>query len=72
MGIYAVGYSAAPSGQVPVAALPVFVAAMLLVPSAGSVTTFLLAWELMAVASLILVVAEHTRPRCGRRVWCMR
>ena len=42
--------------------LPAFVAAMLLVPAAGSVTTFLLAWELMAVASLVLVLAEHTRP----------
>ena len=41
--------------------LPMFVAAMLLVPAAGSVTTFLLAWELMAVASLVLVLAEHTR-----------
>ena len=39
-----------------------FVAAMLLVPAAGSVTTFLLAWELMAIASLVLVLAEHTRP----------
>jgi hydrogenase-4 component B len=35
---------------------------MLLVPAAGSVTTFLLAWELMAIASLVLVLAEHTRP----------
>jgi len=41
--------------------LPLFVAAMLLVPAAGSVTTFLLAWELMAIASLVLVLAEHTR-----------
>ena len=46
---------------VPLAVLPVFVAAMLLVPAAGSVTTFLLAWELMALASLVLVLAEHTR-----------
>ena len=44
------------------AVLPLFVAAMLLVPAAGSVTTFLLAWELMAIASLVLVLAEHTRP----------
>ena len=49
-------------GAVPLAVLPLFVAAMLLVPAAGSVTTFLLAWELMAVASLVLVLAEHTRP----------
>ena len=44
------------------AVLPLFVAAMLLVPAAGSVTTFLLAWELMAIASLVLVLADHTRP----------
>jgi hydrogenase-4 component B len=41
------------------AALPVFVTAMLLVPSAASVGTFLLCWELMALASLLLVLAEH-------------
>src|SRR5258705_427423 len=35
---------------------------MLLVPAAGSVTTFLLAWELMAIASLVLVLTEHRRP----------
>ena len=45
----------------PLVVLPLFVAAMLLVPAAGSVTTFLLAWELMAIASLVLVLAEHTR-----------
>jgi hydrogenase-4 component B len=32
------------------------------VPAAASVTTFLLAWELMAIASLVLVLAEHSRP----------
>ena len=63
VGIYAIGYARRDHlGRVPMAALPVFVAAMLLVPAAGSVTTFLLAWELMAIASLILVLAEHTRP----------
>ena len=50
-------------GRVPLAVLPLFVAAMLLVPAAGSVTTFLLAWELMALASLVLVLAEHTATR---------
>jgi formate hydrogenlyase subunit 3/multisubunit Na+/H+ antiporter MnhD subunit len=39
--------------------LPVFVASMFLVPAAGSVSTFLLAWELMAVTSLLLVLSEH-------------
>ena len=50
-------------GRVTLAVLPIFVTAMLLVPAAASVTTFLLAWELMAVASLVLVLADHTRPQ---------
>ena len=63
VGVYAIGYARREHlGRVPLAVLPLFVAAMLLVPAAGSVTTFLLAWELMALASLILVLAEHTRP----------
>lgn len=40
---------------------PLFVVAMMLVPAAASVGTFLLCWELMALASLLLVVAEHQR-----------
>jgi formate hydrogenlyase subunit 3/multisubunit Na+/H+ antiporter MnhD subunit len=62
VGVYAIGYARREHlGRVPLVALPVFVAAMLLVPAAGSVTTFLLAWELMALASLILVLTNHTR-----------
>ncbi|MFI0943251.1 proton-conducting transporter membrane subunit [Streptomyces sp. NPDC021020] len=41
------------------AVLPLFAGAMLLVPAAASVSTFLLLWELMALASLLLVLAEH-------------
>ena len=41
------------------AVLPLFVAAMLLVPVAASVTTLLVLWELMALTSLVLVLAEH-------------
>ena len=45
------------------AVLPLFVLAMMLVPVAASVGTFLLCWELMALTSLLLVVAEHrSRP----------
>ncbi|MFZ0832059.1 MAG: proton-conducting transporter membrane subunit, partial [Mycobacterium sp.] len=63
VGLYAIGYARLGHlGLVPLAVLPLFVAAMLLVPAAGSMTTFLLAWELMAVASLVLVLTEHTRP----------
>lgn len=43
------------------ATLPVFVLSLLLVPAAGSIATFLVCWELMALASLLLVVAEHRR-----------
>jgi hydrogenase-4 component B len=49
---------------------PLFVVVMLLVPVASSVGTFLLCWELMALTSLLLVVAEHRRrpevARAGR------
>ncbi|MHB1288552.1 proton-conducting transporter transmembrane domain-containing protein [Georgenia sp.] len=49
------------------AALPLFAAAMVAVPAAGNVTTFLVFWELMALVSLILVLAEHReRPEVGQ------
>ncbi|GAA4295898.1 oxidoreductase [Mycobacterium paraffinicum] len=63
VGLYTIGYARRERlGPVTLAILPAFVAAMLLVPAAGSVTTFLLVWELMAVASLLLVLTDHTRP----------
>ncbi|OBH34966.1 hypothetical protein A5692_00990 [Mycobacterium sp. E342] len=62
-GLYTIGYARHEQLRpVTLAVLPAFVAAMLLVPAAASVTTFLLVWELMAVASLVLVLAHHTRP----------
>ena len=62
VGIYAVGYARREHwARFPLITLPLFVAGMLLVPAAGSVTTFLLAWELMAAASLVLVLSEHRR-----------
>ena len=62
VGLYVIGYARREHlGAVTLAVLPMFVAAMLLVPAAASVTTLLLAWELMAVTSLVLVLAEHTR-----------
>ncbi|MCV7411803.1 hypothetical protein AWC05_15210 [Mycobacterium florentinum] len=64
VGCYAIGYARREQlSGVTLALLPVFVAAMELVPAAGSVTTFLLAWELMAITSLILVLSEYTRPQ---------
>jgi formate hydrogenlyase subunit 3/multisubunit Na+/H+ antiporter MnhD subunit len=63
VGVYAIGYARREHlGAVPLSVLPLFAAAMMLVPAAASVSTFLLAWELMAAASLILVAAQHARP----------
>ena len=61
-GVYAIGY-ARHSGRSRTASavLPLFVASMLGVPAAASVGTFLMCWELMAVASLLLVLTEHRR-----------
>ena len=62
VGIYAIGYAKREHwARFPMVTLPLFVTAMLLVPAAGSVTTFLLAWELMAATSLFLVLTEHHR-----------
>ena len=62
VGIYAAGYAQRERwAGFPMIMLPLFVAGMLAVPAAGSVTTFLLAWELMAAASLALVLSEHRR-----------
>src|SRR5699024_5269070 len=58
-GLYAIGYSSSPSGGVIHAALPLFVVTMVLVPMASSVSTLLVCWELMALTSLLLVLAEH-------------
>ncbi len=63
--VYGIGYTrhGVLRGRTVQAVVPLFVAAMLLVPAAASVGTLLVAWELMALTSLILVVSEHrTRP----------
>jgi hydrogenase-4 component B len=60
--LYGIGYSRhGLDGRGAQVTLPVFVLSLLLVPAAGSVATFLVCWELMALASLLLVVAEHRR-----------
>lgn len=58
--VYAVGYcDHALAGRSVQGTFPLFVATLVLVPAAGSVSTFLLLWELMAMTSLVLVAAEH-------------
>lgn len=71
--VYGIGYAGGghgPSGRGVQAALPVFAVAVLLVPAAGSVSTLLVLWELMALASLLLILAEHrTRPAVAEAGW---
>jgi formate hydrogenlyase subunit 3/multisubunit Na+/H+ antiporter MnhD subunit len=63
VGLYTVGYAGrdghGPGSRTAMLTLPLFAASMLLVPTAASVPTLLLAWELMAVTSLVLVMTEH-------------
>ncbi|TQM36889.1 proton-conducting transporter membrane subunit [Pseudonocardia cypriaca] len=61
-GVYGVGYTRhGLDGRVVQATAPLFVLSVLLVPAAGSIGTLLLFWELMALTSLLLVLAEHGR-----------
>ncbi|HEX4983760.1 MAG TPA: proton-conducting transporter membrane subunit [Ilumatobacteraceae bacterium] len=63
--LYGIGYAAprstghGASGRSVQATLPLFVWSLLMVPAAGSVSTLLVLWELMALSSLLLVVADH-------------
>jgi formate hydrogenlyase subunit 3/multisubunit Na+/H+ antiporter MnhD subunit len=62
--VFAVGYARGTSAsRTSWAALAVFLGAMQLVPAAGDVVSFLLAWELMAAASTVLVLTEHAARR---------
>ncbi|WP_089107195.1 proton-conducting transporter transmembrane domain-containing protein [Streptomyces hyaluromycini] len=64
VAVYGIGYAAghgahglgSHSAQ---AVLPLFALTLVLVPVAASVSTFLALWEVMALASLLLVLAEH-------------
>jgi hydrogenase-4 component B len=58
--IYWLGYAShGLSSRTASAVLPIFVTSMLLVPAAGSVATFLVLWELMALSSLLLVLVDQ-------------
>ncbi len=61
--MYAVAYTAHYDGRYSLRTLGVmfntFLLGMTIVPCAGNVFTFLLAWELMAVASYFLVMTDH-------------
>jgi formate hydrogenlyase subunit 3/multisubunit Na+/H+ antiporter MnhD subunit len=65
--LHGIGY--APHGldsRMAACAVPIFVTVLLLVPAAGSVATFMVLWELMALASLSLVLVDHGRREAAR------
>ncbi|WP_405974845.1 proton-conducting transporter membrane subunit [Streptomyces sp. NBC_00988] len=76
VAVYSIGYAAGHGAyglgsRTAQAVLPLFALTLVLVPVAASVSTFLVLWELMALASLLLVLAEH-RERASVRpagVW---
>ncbi len=58
--LYGIGYAHGPAGsRTAWSAIAVFVLGMQLVPAAGDAVTFLVAWELMAIGSTVLVLAEQ-------------
>jgi hydrogenase-4 component B len=63
--LYAIGYTCEYAGKHSLAgmgfAFNVFVAAMILVPLARNILTFLALWEIMSLASYFLVITEHER-----------
>lgn len=60
--IFGISYTAhGLEGRAVQAGFPLFVWSMLFVPVAGSASTFLVLWELMALSSLLLLLSEHHR-----------
>jgi hydrogenase-4 component B len=60
---YNVGYAAhGGGGRAATALLPAFITSLLAVPAAASIATFMAAWELMALSSLLLLLTGHRRP----------
>jgi formate hydrogenlyase subunit 3/multisubunit Na+/H+ antiporter MnhD subunit len=59
---YNIGYAAHGGGSRTAAALlPLFITSLLAVPAAASIATFMAAWELMALSSLLLLLTGHRR-----------
>ena len=57
---YNIGYAArGGGGRTAAALLPLFITSLLAVPAAASIATFMAAWELMALSSLLLLLTGH-------------
>jgi hydrogenase-4 component B len=71
--LYAIGYTREYAGRHSLAgtglSFNVFIAAMILVPLARNVLTFLALWEVMSLASYFLVITEHEREETLSAGW---
>ena len=71
--LYAIGYTRHYKSRGTTAALGsafnIFLAAMMLVPLARNAVTFLILWELMSLASYLLVVTEHEHQQNVNAAW---
>lgn len=70
--LYGIGYAHGPAAsRTGWSAFAVFLLGMLIVASAGDVVSFLLGWETMAIASTVLLLADHAdRPQVrSAAVW---
>lgn len=57
---YSVGYAEhAQRSRTASAMLPLFLTSLLLIPAAASIATFMVAWEVMALTSMLLLLVEH-------------
>jgi len=65
--VFGIGYADGPAAsRTAWSAYALFVLGMLAVPAASDVVAFLLAWELMAIASTVLVLADHAHAAAVR------
>lgn len=57
---YSVGYAEhAQKSRTACSMFPTFLTSLLLIPAAASIGTFMVAWEMMALASMLLLLVEH-------------
>lgn len=64
VALYGIAYTRGPSAsRTSWASLASFLVGMLLVPAAAGAASFLLSWELMAIGSTVLLLAEHVHQR---------
>jgi hydrogenase-4 component B len=64
---YSIGYAEqALRSRTATAMFPLFLTSLLLIPATSSVSTFLVAWELMALTSMLLLLVEHRHREATR------